>query len=215
MDRQTLLQMFTAAMRHQLQHGAAEHGAETWQFLTPRDCAEQLARIMCKIRHENTHPHDALTHLVNLANYAAFAWALLQDLPGRDNILANGLPEPPLSLGEIQRRMAAFQVGNKLAGGPELMALGVMEELGEFAHALLKHRQGIRGYDDPARFAADARDAIGDCLIYLTQLTDALGWDLQEIIEETVTHVTKRDWVAHPEDADQVAAAAESLGAAE
>ncbi len=207
MDRQTLLQMFTAAMRHRLQYGAQKHGAETWQELGV-DAKFEIERLVENLPTKfSTETVNASAKIfVDIANYAAFAWADLQGLPGRqDREVLPPSTSAFFNFRDLQRRMAAFQVGNDLAGGPEWMALGVMEELGELAHCLLKQHQGIRGYDDPAKFAAECRDAIGDTLVFLSQVTEALGWDLQEIAEETVAHVTKRDWVNHPADADQVA----------
>lgn len=45
--------------------------------------------------------------------------------------------------------------------------LGVLEEIGEIAHVVLKERQGIRGYDDPAKVSKELNDGIADCCIYL------------------------------------------------
>lgn len=50
---------------------------------------------------------------------------------------------------------------------------GVIEELGEFFHARLKMEQGIRGTKE--KHEADMRDAIGDMLIYLSNLAEARG----------------------------------------
>jgi hypothetical protein len=44
--------------------------------------------------------------------------------------------------------------------------LGLVEELGELAHCLLKREQGIRGYDNPSYFIGEYMDAIGDMCIY-------------------------------------------------
>ena len=209
MDRQTMLSMFTSAMRHRQQYGAGKWGAETWQKLSQGDLIDNLERLYDQLQNsidpacwENA---AISTTLVDISNYCAFLWAHLQGLPGRD-ISTAGRPVSP-SLRDIQQQIAAWSAKNNLGGSPEMMFLGVTEEMGEFAHALLKHRQGIRGYDDPAKFSAEARDALGDCLIYLTQLADVLGWDLQEIVEKTAAHVLKRNWIANPVDADQVAAA--------
>lgn len=54
---------------------------------------------------------------------------------------------------------------NTTKGSLQNAVLGVIEETGELAHAHLKADQGIRGTED--EHAAAARDAIGDCLIYL------------------------------------------------
>jgi NTP pyrophosphatase (non-canonical NTP hydrolase) len=46
--------------------------------------------------------------------------------------------------------------------------LGFLEELGEIARAILKHKQGIRGYDDEAFYLKKLADGIGDAVIYLS-----------------------------------------------
>lgn len=46
---------------------------------------------------------------------------------------------------------------------------GVIEELGELAHASLKAKQNIRG--TPDQHEADAKDAIGDLTVYLWGIT--------------------------------------------
>lgn len=45
--------------------------------------------------------------------------------------------------------------------------LGIIEEVGEAYHCILKQFQGIRGYDDPVKFKLEFTDAIGDILVYL------------------------------------------------
>lgn len=44
--------------------------------------------------------------------------------------------------------------------------LGMVEELGELAHCLLKRRQAIRGYDNVEYFRGEFIDALGDIGIY-------------------------------------------------
>lgn len=44
---------------------------------------------------------------------------------------------------------------------------GMFEEIGEAAHCVLKHRQGIRGFDDIDFFKTHLSDALADCIIYL------------------------------------------------
>lgn len=47
--------------------------------------------------------------------------------------------------------------------GPKI---GVLEELGELAHCILKNRQKIRGMDDPKVFKDKLGDALADICIY-------------------------------------------------
>ena len=70
--------------------------------------------------------------------------------------------------------------------------LGATEEVGELAHAYLKMEQGIRG--TKAEHEAAMKDAVGDCCIFLMDLCNQMGWDLESIITETWAQVKKRDW---------------------
>jgi NTP pyrophosphatase (non-canonical NTP hydrolase) len=45
--------------------------------------------------------------------------------------------------------------------------MGVLEEIGELAHAFLKRAQGIRDMDKPEIFLKATKDAVADCMIYL------------------------------------------------
>lgn len=74
--------------------------------------------------------------------------------------------------------------------------LGVAEEAGELAHAILKRDQGIRGTREEHDEAA--QDAIGDIVVYLMHLCHTEGWDFRTIIWMTVDHVLKRDWLTDP-----------------
>lgn len=74
--------------------------------------------------------------------------------------------------------------------------IGAFEEMGELAHAWLKREQHIRGHEHDA----EARDAIGDIIIYLLHFCTSNGWKMSEIIQETWDQVQKRDWIANPED---------------
>lgn len=68
---------------------------------------------------------------------------------------------------------------------------GVMEELGELAHARLKAEQGIRLNE---QHEAKARDAVGDLLVFLANLCSLNGWRMSEIIREVWAEVSQRDW---------------------
>jgi|WetSurMetagenome_2_1015567.scaffolds.fasta_scaffold10221_5 NTP pyrophosphatase (non-canonical NTP hydrolase) len=70
--------------------------------------------------------------------------------------------------------------------------LGVVEEVGELSHALLKQAQGIRG--SHAEHEAAAQDAIGDIVIYLCDVCSRRGWDFDEIVYRTWAQVKQRDW---------------------
>ena len=69
--------------------------------------------------------------------------------------------------------------------------LGVVEEVGELAHAILKTRQGIRLDED---HQAQEIDAIGDIAIFLLGYCNDRGLNLMSIIETTWLEVYQRDW---------------------
>jgi NTP pyrophosphatase (non-canonical NTP hydrolase) len=79
----------------------------------------------------------------------------------------------------------------------EHLGLGACEEVGELAHSILKHAQGIRGMGDDDKYEAAAGDAIADTVIYLMQLCTSLRMDFETLVEETAKQVMKRDWKAN------------------
>lgn len=74
--------------------------------------------------------------------------------------------------------------------------LGVVEEVGELAHAHLKARQKIRNNQDHEEAG---KDAVGDILIYLVHYCNIRGWDVEKILDDTWVHVSGRNWVKYPE----------------
>lgn len=70
--------------------------------------------------------------------------------------------------------------------------LGISEEVGELAHAYLKRQQGIRGTTEEHNEAI--KDAVGDIMIYLLDFCGREGINLEDTLEETWNHVSKRDW---------------------
>ena len=79
------------------------------------------------------------------------------------------------------------------------VALGVCEEAGEVAHAVLKGTQKIREGENG--FPKDLIcDGIGDMHIYANQLLSMVNMDIQKCIQDTITHVLKRDWIENPTD---------------
>ena len=70
---------------------------------------------------------------------------------------------------------------------------GMIEELGELGHALLKYHQGIRGMTEE-KMKEEVADAFGDVSVYGAQLLSSLGIDAQDAVEKTVDKILKRDW---------------------
>ena len=75
--------------------------------------------------------------------------------------------------------------------------LGVVEEVGELSHAHLKREQGIRGTAE--KHHEDAKDAVGDIIIYLASYCNTMGYDLDACVSLAWTQVRDRDWQADPE----------------
>ena len=100
------------------------------------------------------------------------------------------------SLSKLQRDVHEWKKRNFPNSGDLHQFLGLVEEVGELAHAILKSQQGIRGNDH----VAEAKDAVGDIMIFLLNLCSENGWDLREILIETWEDVAERDWVTHPKD---------------
>lgn len=61
--------------------------------------------------------------------------------------------------------------------------VGIIEEIGEFAHAYLKKFQGIRGTAEDHDIAM--RDAVGDIAIYLMDFCTRVNLDYKEILFTT------------------------------
>ena len=91
-------------------------------------------------------------------------------------------------------RMRNFPIEHRSAA---MQVLGVCEETGELSHAVLKDIQGIRGTH--ADHVEEARDAMGDIIIYLCGVADAMGVELAECVESAWNEVRQRDWVAYKE----------------
>ena len=110
---------------------------------------------------------------------------------------------PPQTTREIQAEQYAWAIHNFGLVPPWQPLLGVLEELGELAHAYLKKAQGIRGTS--AEHDARQRDAVGDLAIFLFHFCALSGWDFTEIVAETWAVVRKRDWKKNPMNAAEVA----------
>jgi NTP pyrophosphatase (non-canonical NTP hydrolase) len=111
-----------------------------------------------------------------------------------------------MTLDEVQERVAQWSSRNfpreAPHGGPrsaiapeyDVQALlGLVEEVGELAHAILKRSQGIRGVHDEA-----VADAIGDIVIYLADLCSRSGLSLAECVARAWREVERRDWRIRP-----------------
>ena len=94
------------------------------------------------------------------------------------------------------RRAEVWRERNFPTSNADQQLLGVVEEVGELAHANLKSKQGIRG--TPEMHVAAEEDAVGDILIYLLGYCSYKEWDMADILEETAKEILKRDWIEDP-----------------
>lgn len=76
--------------------------------------------------------------------------------------------------------------------------MGIVEEVGELSHVMLKEAQGIRRNTDDVD--AEIKDAIGDISIFMINFCDLHGWDYEKILAQTWETVAGRDWRNNPKD---------------
>jgi NTP pyrophosphatase (non-canonical NTP hydrolase) len=81
----------------------------------------------------------------------------------------------------------------------------MVEEMGEIAHALLKHQQGIRGLSEAVTVKDRIVDGHCDLIIFSFGLANALGYSLEPELKATWHKVKQRDWVKDPEKGGQSA----------
>lgn len=97
-----------------------------------------------------------------------------------------------------QNELSSWQDKNFPPTNSMELVVGMMEELGELAHAILKSRQKIRGYDED-RAKAEIADAFADVVIYGINLMSIEGLDAETAIRHTIDMVLSRDWVKYPQ----------------
>lgn len=100
------------------------------------------------------------------------------------------------TLADLQEEHLEWQLHNFPDQTPHQGLLGVIEEVGELAHAHLKNEQGIRTNED---HKADAIDAIGDIVIYLASYCNTNNISLHDAVYETWEQVRSRDWQKNKE----------------
>lgn len=98
----------------------------------------------------------------------------------------------------LQVRLHEWRQRNFPGATAEDQLLGVVEEVGELAHAMLKRKQGIRGTDEEHEDAE--KDAIGDILVYLAGLCSCRRYHMRHIYETIAQEVMQRDWLTYPHD---------------
>lgn len=87
---------------------------------------------------------------------------------------------------------------HNFAPGPLDPYMGIVEEVGELSHALLKRKQGIRGMgEEEAQEAVE--DALADMIIFALDFSYRNNIDLDDAVARTWAKVRQRDWVKYPE----------------
>lgn len=108
-------------------------------------------------------------------------------------------------LWKIQQDMKEWLDHNFPDTTPLEQFLGIVEEVGELSHVILKDQQGIREAADPDyNPVPEIQDAIGDIAIYLINFCNKMGWDFSSVLARTWDTVHDRDWQKNPELGKQV-----------
>jgi NTP pyrophosphatase (non-canonical NTP hydrolase) len=76
--------------------------------------------------------------------------------------------------------------------------LGMVEEVGEIAHAILKKSQGIRGTDEEHDEAIS--DGIADLLVYTLDFCGRTDRNSEELLTKVWAKVKQRDWTKNKKD---------------
>lgn len=106
-----------------------------------------------------------------------------------------------MAISVCQEELHDWRMKNFPECTPEDQFMGMVEEMGEMAHAWLKHKQGIRSYAGgaTAKEPIAIKDAIADLTIFMMGFCSLMGWDLELIVEATAyNEVMKRDWITYP-----------------
>lgn len=102
-----------------------------------------------------------------------------------------GFLENVMRLYTIQHNVGEWAKQNFKERSEITCILGIAEEVGELARAVLKGMQGIR----PEECTPEKKkDAVGDIMIFLLDYCALMEWDIEDIIEDTWEEVRKRDW---------------------
>lgn len=102
-----------------------------------------------------------------------------------------------MDLKQLQKEQALWAHKNFSSLTPSWQPLmGIVEEVGELAHAHLKESQKIRTNENHIE---NAKDAIGDIIIFIADYCNRRNFDLTEIVEQTWSQVKKRNWKDNPE----------------
>ena len=131
-----------------------------------------------------------LVDWITLYKNAAERNALAEDPDESADYLISLIQSRYINLNKLQAEMYEWTKYNFPEALPYQPILGLIEELGELAHAHLKQEQKIRMNED---HEAQKKDAIGDIVIFLIDYCNRNGFNLENCIIETWKEVQKRD----------------------
>lgn len=100
-----------------------------------------------------------------------------------------------MNIGELQTQHRMWLNHNFPDQPPHSPLLGIVEEVGELAHAHLKREQGIRRNENHDEGVIDA---LGDLFIYMLSYCNTNFIDLEHVVMTTWRQVAQRDWIAFP-----------------
>lgn len=103
-----------------------------------------------------------------------------------------------VDLSELQRQCRQWGETNFPNATDVQQFIGVVEEVGELAHFMLKEAQGIRESAEGANTEVHQMDAVGDITIFLINLCNKRGWSFDRILADTWGEVSQRDFVKYP-----------------
>lgn len=107
-------------------------------------------------------------------------------------------PEMRLRLDELQVLLHKWCKKNFPKTTATQQFIGIVEEVGELAHCVLKGQQGIRkGIVDRE---IEEMDAVGDIIIYLMNFCSYRKYDFESLLSSTAGEVMQRDWQRYPHD---------------
>lgn len=174
------------------------------QLYTTLDSLNKLSLHRPKELSGQDLTHEVLTEVEKLVE-------LVEGMSLEDFIsgLTKGLQDETgyLSLAQAQKAIGAWALRNfgsnwsrtrNIHLGSLGPCLGVFEEAGELAHAVLKNAQGIRGMDDQQTYEEARDDAVADVIIYLLDFCEREGTSLEQALAKTVSKILKRDWRSDP-----------------
>ena len=103
-----------------------------------------------------------------------------------------------LDFRSLQDEVTAWRKHNFPKADSASQFKGVVEELGELAHADLKHGQKIRSGEGD--YYLKKMDAVGDMIIFLLNYCDLEGLDFEGSVKFAWSEASKRDWIKFPKN---------------